>query len=439
MLLLLYCSVFTQAMDLQTLVENDRLRLVSWLTPADNIVVGQEVQLVIEVSTPRWFAGGTRIRPPEVNNLVILRRNDFAVNSSRREAEATWVVQQWQLELYPQRAGDYQIPPVQLELAVNDADAGIVRGTLQTLPLSISAGIPELLENAEGWLATSSLAVEQRLDRQTAGLRPGDALRREITLRATQVTAMMLPEVSITQIQGLPAYPENPELEDRSNRGEATALRRQVITYVVEQAGQYQIPEQLFLWWDTTSNSVKTTILPALSIDAGVATPSAASASQTLTLELAWPWLAGTAAALVLVLVIIVLWRWLRRPRPGSERQLLKQAARALRRGNKQLAVSRLYQWLNRQQAQGDWLSLRAMADDASDAELDQELESLLRDVYAGAGRASSGQRASSEQRASSARGNLAQRLARKRKTSIRQGLLRTSAELPLNPSDQPR
>ena len=59
-------SATTTATSLEGLLESDQLRLRSWLQPEADIVVGEEVRLTIEVATRRWFAGGTRIRPPEV-------------------------------------------------------------------------------------------------------------------------------------------------------------------------------------------------------------------------------------------------------------------------------------------------------------------------------------------------------------------------------------
>ena len=224
LVLLCWCSAI-HASSLQELMAGDQLRLRSWLAPATNIVVGQEVQLVIEISTRRWFAGGTQINYPEVKNLVILRRNQFATNLSRREEGSTWVVQQWHLELYPQVEGEYSLPALVLELAVNDASAGIVRGTLTTTALAFAATVPELLKSVDAWLATPRLDVSQEFDRELEALRPGDAFEQVITLRATNVTAMMLPTPRIPQLPGLSAYADNPQLQDRSNRGEATAAR----------------------------------------------------------------------------------------------------------------------------------------------------------------------------------------------------------------------
>ena len=148
-LLLLVLALPSGAATLDKLIAADKLRVTSWLEPAEGIVVGQEVRLLIEVSTPRWFAGGTRIASPEVDSLVTLRRNDFAINLSRREAGDTWVIQRWELELYPQREGDFRLPPVTLQLAVNDEDAGIVRGEVQTAPLAFSTAIPAAMRGIE--------------------------------------------------------------------------------------------------------------------------------------------------------------------------------------------------------------------------------------------------------------------------------------------------
>ena len=366
------------ATGLDELTAADKLRLRAWVTPEDNIVVGQEVRMIIEISTPRWFAGGTRITLPDVDNVVVLRRNEFATNLSRREGDTTWVVQQWQLELYAQRPGRFLVPPVALELAVNDADAGIVRGSMATETLSFSAAVPAALQGVESWLAAPSFTIEQRFDRQLEGLKPGDAFKRTVELRATNLTAMMLPEVLVQSIDGLPAYPEIPELEDRSNRGEATAIRRESIAYLVERSGQFQLPEQRFYWWNTASGRVETTILPAVEIDAGAAVASTTSLPKLPALVTKRELLQIAGAVLVLGLITL-LWRRLR----SGRRQLLRQAQRAMQQGDQAKAAALLYRWLNTRPAEADWLSLRNTANAAGGESLGGDIEQLLRAAYA--------------------------------------------------------
>lgn len=358
LLIALLSAPAASAAGLETLLAEDRLRIRSWLEPAENAVQGQEVRLLIEVSTPRWFAGGTGIKPPEVPQLLFLRRNEFAVNLSRREAGATWVIQRWQLELYPQRAGEFSVPPVALSLAVNDADLGIVRGTVETSRLSFTASVPPELATTSRWLATPFFAVRQSFDRSLEGLNPGDAFQRTIELEATRLTALMLPEPRVEELDGLAAYPDLPELEDRSNRGEATALRRQTATYVVEKPGQYELPEQSLTWWNTETGRVETAVLPAVSIDAGVA---ATKPPSQINLPAWWPQLLASIAAAAL---LVLLFR-----RRGRGDNPLRTARRALNRGDAPAASRALYRWLNLQQGKPGWLSLRASSNEAESAE----------------------------------------------------------------------
>jgi hypothetical protein len=367
------------ATNLQDLLEDDHLRLRSWLEPADNIVVGQEVKLVIEIATRRWFAGGTRIRHPEVRNLVILQRDQFATNLSHQENAQTWVMQQWNLELYPQLEGAYQIPSIQLELAVNHATAGIVRGSLQTAALAFSATVPPLLRETDSWLATPMFEINQSFDRELRELQPGDAFTRTISLSATHVTAMMLPVPAQRPIPGLSAYAANPVLQDRSNRGEATAERIEKITYVVEQAGEYQLPAQEFYWWDTNEQQLRIASLAAIDIGAGITTASVDDSQGDIEIHIRLHWL---LVPLALLLILAVRKRRRRQPTIANSGTILRAANRALRRGDTSEALQLLYGWLNSEHPARNWLSLRESSSASPNAALAGQVDAMLAAGY---------------------------------------------------------
>jgi hypothetical protein len=380
----------SHALNLQDLLRQDQLRISTWITPDDNIVVGQEVQLTIEIATSRWFAGGTHIRHPEIPQLVILQRDQFATNLSRREAGQTWVVQRWSLELYAQKAGVYQLPPIDLELAVNHATAGIVKGSLQSDPVTFRADIPPGLEQERQWLATTAFSISQTVEPEPTQLQPGDAVQREVRMVASHLSAMMLPALEAQTVEGIAVYPEPPELKDRSNRGEATAERIERVTYIIEKAGQYVLPEQVFYWWNSSEQQVETAVLEAITLDAGTAAAkqtegidSARDRGNTVVARLLswWPIL----PVMIIGLAVVYLLRR-RGAAPPSERALLAQAQRHLRKGDRDKAVVALYQWLNACQPAPDWYQLRAAASRHSQPDLLENIESLLCEVYAGSG-----------------------------------------------------
>jgi hypothetical protein len=359
-LLLLAWHASAAAKSLEDLLQSGELEVKSWIEPAAGIVVGQELQLTVEIATQRWFAGGTRLKLPEAPGLVVLRRDQFANNLNRTSGGVSWVVQRLTIQLYAQREGDFTVPGIALELAVNDASAGIVRGKTSTRALSFRAAIPPGLGADDRWVAAPQFSLKLSTDRDLQELSPGDAFTVDILMQASDIEAMMLPELSLPEFDGLAAYPEPPQLNNTSNRGTANAQRRQRFTYVVEQPGQYQIDQQQLYWWDTANAELRTLTTPALTVDAGSAAAPAATAPPELAADISgwrpeWRTILAllTAAGLALV-------AWRARVRYGrSNAANWRQAQRALRRGDAAAAAHGFYRWLNSSRPQPNWYSLR--------------------------------------------------------------------------------
>jgi hypothetical protein len=251
------------------LLASGRLGSDSAIRPVADTVPGQKLRLILEIATDRWFTGGTRIGIPEVPGLVILQTEQFANNASETRDGQSWVVQRWTLDVYAQRPGSFDIPPIPLDIKVNAGEAGEIAGRVSAPPVTFVVGLPDSLAGAERWVAAPEFRVEQRFDRPLEGLQEGDAFEREITFEAADVMAMMLPVFAPKNIAGLATYPAPPALEDRSNRGATVARRTERISYVVEAAGHYLLPARDYLWWNTQTRKLQVLSLPATEIRVG--------------------------------------------------------------------------------------------------------------------------------------------------------------------------
>lgn len=100
------------AVTLAELQQADKLRIKTWVEPAEGIIARQQLLLQIEMATDKWFSGGTRIGHFEIKNAIVQQREQFALNSTRQEGDKTRTVQQWTLVVYPQRSGSFQIPAI---------------------------------------------------------------------------------------------------------------------------------------------------------------------------------------------------------------------------------------------------------------------------------------------------------------------------------------
>ncbi|MEM8661186.1 MAG: BatD family protein [Pseudomonadota bacterium] len=255
--------------NIDELLTANRLSIDAALSPDGLMVPGQKLTLTIKIATDTWFAGGTRIRIPEVSGLVILQTEQFANNASERRGSQSWVIQRWNLDVYPQRAGEFTLPPIIASVTINARPGETIEGELVSPPVNFSVSLPDSLQGLGSWVASPEFEVQQRMDRPLETLQVGDAFEREITLRASDVLAMMLPAFEPEKLTGLAAYPSPPVLDNTSNRGQTIASRTERISYIAESEGEYLLSAQDFFWWDTSRDELRVATLPAVKIRVG--------------------------------------------------------------------------------------------------------------------------------------------------------------------------
>jgi hypothetical protein len=311
LLALLVCQATTGiASSVEELQGAGRLQVASSISPTEDLVPGQKITLTLQIATDRWFTGGTRIGIPEVPGLVILQTEQFASNASENRDGVSWVVQRWTLDVFPQRAGDFTIPPIRVQVKVNADESDAIEGALYTLPIHFSTAVPEALANVGHWVAAPAFEVRQGFDRPLEALEVGDAFELEVVFEAEDVMAMMLPTVTPEKLPGLAAYPSPPVLNNSNNRGQARASRTQRISYVVEAQGQYLLPARDYFWWDTRSAQLQLLSLPATEITVGTASAPAKGRSWDISPRQFIPVLAGLA---LLAGIGWLAWKWLPR------------------------------------------------------------------------------------------------------------------------------
>jgi hypothetical protein len=88
-------------------------------------------------------------------------------------------------------------------------------------------------------------------------------------------TAMMLPPVRAEAPSGVRVYLGQPEVQDKTERGAATAYRKVTIKYQFERAGTYTLPELTFAWWDPNGNELRQQTLPEMTLEVTGPSPTA--------------------------------------------------------------------------------------------------------------------------------------------------------------------
>lgn len=253
------------ATSVDELVNTQQLTLTVQIKDPDNIIAKQPVILQLQIATNRWFASGNSVGPINVQDIVVLTDSELVINGNERINGQTWVTQLREITFYPMQPGIYTLPPIAVNIAVNQASGDNAVGTIYTKPLTLTVDLPEALLNIENYVVSSNFTVE--IDgglEQVTDAQIGEAITQTITFSGTNVPAMMLPQVVIEQLPGISIYQKPAVLEDKSNRGELIGKRKQSLTYFFEKAGEYTLKEQRFYWWNIDDKQLGTVTLPQI-------------------------------------------------------------------------------------------------------------------------------------------------------------------------------
>jgi hypothetical protein len=235
--------------------------------------VGQEVELNLELWTDGLSFGDQLFTLPDVPGGFLLQGDSSTVKLSETRSGTDWQGLRYTLLLYPQVAGRLEVPPFDVRFT---ARAGFgsepTAFAFRTERLVVEARLPEGAAAGELLVTTTAFTVDAGWDRQLPDAGPlqlltGDALTLEVRRRAADVPGMVFGPLATPDIAGLGVYPDPPVVNDRVNRGDLSGERTDRITFVCQSAGQYEIPEWRFQWWDPERRQLSEKVVPAVQLE----------------------------------------------------------------------------------------------------------------------------------------------------------------------------
>ncbi|MEZ8687082.1 BatD family protein [Vibrio splendidus] len=332
-LILSWFSPFVaSAADIFDLQKSGDVELIAWvgekpksgdkITPT-KVSVNEQVILNIEVATPRWLTGGTRIGSIEIPNVIAKQRNQLATNYTERVNGTTWSRQRWEVTLYPMTSGEFVIPTVPVRVQVSAPDGSNVGGTLYTQPIKFEASLPSgLLDNESPWFSATEVDIEQQWQRSSENLKVGDAITRTVTIKAKDSLSVLLPDVlNNKSTQQYQAYPQPHRLEDTQDRGNYRSSRIEETVYIIQQGGEFTLPEFSFQWWDSKNQRLETVVIKGNVFEAKHTVQSFIKAYMSVFISV------GLALLFSVACFVSVKRYYANRPTPGwlVLRRLLKQ------------------------------------------------------------------------------------------------------------------
>jgi hypothetical protein len=327
---------------------------VAIVLPEARAWTGQRLAFFVELRAPGSFAGSASFSLPEIPRTVILKIGNPIVSSREIDGES-WFVQTHEFAVFSQQSGTVEIPGFEVRFGSRDGFTGPVTEKQLAVPgARLEIRRPPGSENL-GFLVTTDLfEVTEAWEPRPGPAEVGAVFKRTIVQRAAQMTGMALAVAPTEGPDGVRVYPDQPELTDKTERGEFLGERRETLTYLLQTPGSIELPALTYVWWNPDDEELLSKTLPAVTVDVA-ALPGISASTDKLSVRRAWPWL--LAAGLVLglgvwqrrriTISLAQFWKRLNPPEDRAARRLL----RACRRHDPAAAQTAWNQWCNTQDA----------------------------------------------------------------------------------------
>jgi hypothetical protein len=254
------------------LADAPQLRVETRLEPATASVVGETVQLKVDVLTDTWFTSAPQLSRVELSNAIVSPPSGEARHLNLTRDGKPWFGLEFSYPITPTAAGEFVIAPLTISATPGQASVTI---TARSEALSFTVNQPAGVAVGQPVLVAKTLSVTQSISQSRDALGVGDSVQRQVTQSADGAQMMLMPAPVFTDISGLKRYVQTPRLTRLDDgRGNVTGGRRDdVASYVIERGGEFQLPALSVKWWDSDARQLRSTDLPALSFKAS-ATPA---------------------------------------------------------------------------------------------------------------------------------------------------------------------
>ena len=255
-----------QASDIQ---ENDvQAGVAISVQRQQNIWAGQQVTLDLDIKTTGFSFSNSHFNLPEVSGAFLMQTDTTTIKLTENIDGQTWQIIRYPLALYPQKAGQLEVPPISVRFTTSAGFGSTEKAfEFQTQPLVLTINQPPGVKDGDLVITTTSFKLDHDWQPQSGTAKTGDAITLTVTRSASDISAMLLPPLPVYRTAGLAAYPQAPEVNDNTNRGDLTGQRTDSTIWVVEKPGSYEIPGIRFQWWDPGSRELKQQIIPGLTLD----------------------------------------------------------------------------------------------------------------------------------------------------------------------------
>lgn len=314
------------------------------LTP-EEVWVGQRMQLQIDVLGKDGWAQIADLSELEVPGSYVRPAGNSRVRLNETIGGESYSGQRYELSIYPQRSGEQELPSIELLVKVQTwgAKGGTQEIAAHTDAVAFTTLLPEGADPNLPLIVSTDFQATQSWEPDQSAFKVGEALKRHITLKSSDLPAMVLPPLLQGKVEGISAYPQSPQLEDN----DAGATRKESATYVFEQNDKAALSAYSVQWWNPKQKRLERITLEGreLVITSGVALPSTGEEQTASSRKI-------PLGLLTVISISLALFTWhqlnqRQKPRKTHEPTVFKQVTQSAQSGNATATLNGLLAWLD--------------------------------------------------------------------------------------------
>lgn len=271
--------------------------------------VSKKFIAALKVKTTAFSISDLDVNLEGNDDFVILAPSSASYKSSETIGGEQYQSSVYEYEIYPLRAGGLSLAPFKVSF---DVSLGYGQPKehfdLETSQKEIFVSSPK---GVDGFiLATPKLRIKTAYSEHKKSYSVADAVTQTITIMAIDVPDVLIPTIPFADVVGLKRYEDENSLTQEKKGGKLVSQRVQSATYVFNKDGNFTLPSQRLMWYNTQTSQVVTATTKAYSfevIDARENEPNAkkrrASSKKPLLITL------GGAVSVLLLICSIIRYR----------------------------------------------------------------------------------------------------------------------------------
>ncbi len=216
-----------------------------------------------------YFLGSVsgNIRPPQFGQALSEPLKEQSVYGKKLNGK-NYTVYEWVYALYPQKSGQLDIPGAQFSGLIQYQ--GRQKGVSEVTETQTLTVLPEVVEfkkqSKNPWLPASDLQFKEQWISPLDKVRVGDSLTRTLTLKVVGLKASQLPALTTANGPGFKVYADQPVSKQTIVKSGLQSQIQVKQAIIPTQEGQLVLPEQTITWWNTKTQKIESSSVPARSI-----------------------------------------------------------------------------------------------------------------------------------------------------------------------------